>query len=133
MLGVQKRQTGQSIMASSYGGGASLASVAFIHRAWPVFQGHQHQPSRPSSLQRRHSGWPTPEPLTLHAKQHVLLHILSDGNTERGWDLYLLNIVIHRGIQCLLAPSSLLTRTIQPLCQLQRETSACIRITESTC
>lgn len=64
--------------------------LSSLHLARPAFQGHQRLPSRHSSLQRRCPGWPTVEPLTLNTKQHVLLHILLDGNIEGGWDLCLL-------------------------------------------
>lgn len=44
-------------------------------------------------------GWPPPKTLTLNGEQHVLLHILPDGNIEGGQDPYILKTVISRGFQ----------------------------------
>lgn len=50
--------------------------------------------------------WPPPEPLTLNTEQHMLLHILLDGNVKGGKDLNIFKIVINRNMQGMLAQNS---------------------------
>lgn len=42
----------------------------------------------------------------LECRANILLHILFDGNMEGGQDLYILYIVINRGIQGVLAQAT---------------------------
>ena len=58
-------------------------------------------------------GWPLPEPLTLNTEQHILLHILLDGNIEGGQDISIFKIVFNKGIQCVLVQTS------YPVCTLE--------------
>ena len=56
-------------------------------------------------------GWPPLEPLTLDI-EHVSLHVLFDENIPGGRDLYILKIVINRGIQGVFAQTNYPTHTI---------------------
>ena len=118
--GVRKWLTGQSNhcwdlhAASFYNVATSLAticSLSFLH-------GQHSKEMKACCLDILHykgdaPGCLPPEPLTLNAEQHVLLHILLDGNIQGGWDLCILKTAMNMDTHSVLAQASYPARTGQ--------------------
>ena len=91
VLGVQEQRLDKTSAANSYGIAASLAIICSLSPPCMVSIPRTSSPAIHTFFITKEMLWlATQEPLTLNAKQHVLLHIPLDGNIDGRWDLSVL-------------------------------------------